>query len=68
MNQIIKILFFLNIFVLILIAQDKREPIIHVENPQHQFNLVQQETVLEHNFTIQNVGNDTLKILKVRPG
>ena len=68
MRKTLKGLFFLNILVLFLLAQDKSGPAIKVENPQHKFNLVQQNTVLEHHFKIQNVGSDTLKILKVRPG
>lgn len=68
MNKILKIIVLLNIFILILIAQDQNLPIIKVENSKHQFGLVHQNAILEHQFKVQNTGNDTLKILKVRPG
>lgn len=68
MNQTFKAFLIVIIFILVLFAQKMSGPVIKIENAKHQFNLVQQNTVLEHHFKIQNVGDDTLKILKVRPG
>lgn len=68
MNKIQKTALILALLVVLVFAQDESIPIIEVAEPAHDFNLVQQNTVLEHRFKIRNVGTDTLKILKVRPG
>ncbi len=51
-----------------ILAQDHKGPRIAVESPQFDFKEVQEGTVLEHTFKILNKGDETLKIISVRPG
>ena len=65
MRRFILILLFCNAIVF---AQDGSGPKIKFEVTNHAYEEVPADTLLEFVFNFQNVGDDTLKILKVRPG
>lgn len=64
----LRLIGFILIFGTLGFGQQQSKARIEVPQPDYNFNLVQQNTVLEHHFKIQNSGSDTLKILKVKPG
>lgn len=53
-------------------AEEKEEkkavPVIHIEEPVHDFKQVSQGEVVKHDFRILNQGNGTLQIKSVKPG
>ena len=68
MKYIIKVVVVAFLLGGILYAQDKSEPKIKFEKTAHSFDTVRANTDLTFVFKFTNVGDDTLKILKVRPG
>jgi hypothetical protein len=49
-------------------AQDQKGPRAAVEGREFDFKDVKEGTVLEHTFKILNKGDETLKIVSVKPG
>ena len=49
-------------------AQDTRAPKLFLTDDMFDFKDVVEGETITHSFTIQNKGNDTLKILQVKPG
>lgn len=60
--------FLLLYFFNVLQAQDTRAPKLFLTDDVFDFKEVIEGEAITHSFTIQNKGNDTLKILQVRPG
>jgi hypothetical protein len=60
--------FLLLYFFNVLPAQDTRAPKLFLTEDMFDFKDVIEGETITHPFTIQNKGNDTLKILQVRPG
>jgi hypothetical protein len=44
------------------------EPKIEILEPRWDFGHVPQQSVLTHDYWIKNIGTDTLKIVRVKPG
>jgi hypothetical protein len=44
------------------------EPKIQVMEPRWDFGHVPQHSVLTHDYWVKNIGTDTLKIVRVKPG
>ena len=65
MKRFVLLLF---VFGAIVNAQDGKGPKIKFDVTNHTYNAAPADTLLEFVFNFQNVGDDTLKILKVRPG
>ena len=49
-------------------AQEHKGPRLAVEGREFDFKEVKEGVVLEHTFKILNKGDETLKIMSVRPG
>ena len=49
-------------------AQDQKGPRAAVEGREFDFKEVKEGTVLEHTFKVLNKGDETLKIISVKPG
>lgn len=60
--------FLLLSFSHVLQAQDTRAPKLFLTDDMFDFKDVIEGETITHSFTIQNKGNDTLKILQVKPG
>ena len=60
--------FLLLYFFNLLQAQENRAPKLSLSDDMFDFKDVVEGETITHSFTIQNKGNDTLKILQVKPG
>ena len=61
-------LFFMALWGNTVLGQDNKGPRISVEGREFDFKEVKEGTVLEHTFKILNIGDESLKIISVRPG
>ena len=60
--------FLLLSFSHVLQAQDTRAPKLFLTDDMFDFKDVVEGEIINHSFTITNKGNETLKILQVKPG
>jgi hypothetical protein len=70
-----KIIYLLPIFILLLLfslSSAEKKPVvgpkIFISEKEWDFGYIPQNAAVSHYFTIKNVGDDTLQIIKVRPG
>ena len=59
---------FMAILVLFIVAQAMAVPKMFLPEEKFDFGFVPQDSKISHVFWIKSVGEDSLKILKVKPG
>ncbi len=67
--QSVFVLFFILVFLgNWVFAQETKGPKIVIEGIRHDFGEVKEGEVVTHTFRVLNQGNETLKIIRVKPG
>jgi len=68
LKRSLRVGFLLLYFFNVVPAQDTRAPKVFLTDDMFDFKEVIEGETITHSFTIHNKGNETLKILQVKPG